>query len=71
MASRRKPPWASLPKHTPAPRRRQKAWWEYALMFLSAFIAGAVKGARYSYKRTPTGQRAAFAPPLRRRRHWW
>jgi hypothetical protein len=76
MPGRRKPPWASLPKYTPgqAPRRRQKAqkaWWEYALMFLSAFIAGAVKGARHGYKRTTDGKRAAFAPPLRRPRRWW
>jgi hypothetical protein len=75
MPGRRKPPWASLPKYTPeqAPRRRQqaqKAWWEYALTSLSTSIAGMVKGARRGYKRTVDGKRAAFAPPLQRRRLW-
>jgi hypothetical protein len=75
MRGRSKPPWASLPKYTPgqAPQRRRKprkVWWEYAIMGLAALIAGVVKGSRYSYKRTPDGRRAAFAPPLRRRRPW-
>jgi hypothetical protein len=71
MHGRRKPPWASLPKRTPAPHRRQKAWWEYALTFIAAVLAGVVKGGRHAYKRTPTGELAAFAPPLQRRRRWW
>jgi hypothetical protein len=71
MRGRRTPPWASLPKRTPAPRRRQSAWWEYALTCIAAVLTGMVKGAAQASKRTPTGERAAFAPPLRRRRCWW
>ena len=63
MHGRRKPPWASLPKRTPAPRRRQKAWWEYALTFIAAVLTGMIKGGLKASKRGP------FAP-LRRRRPW-
>jgi hypothetical protein len=65
MPGRRKPLWASLPKPTPAPRRRQKAWWEYALTFIAAVLTGMIKGGLAASKRGP------FTPPLRRRRRWW
>jgi hypothetical protein len=71
MRGRQNPLWASLPKRTPAPPRRQRAWWESALTFIAAPLAGMVKGGLKASKRTPTGERAAFAAPLRRRRRWW
>jgi hypothetical protein len=76
MPSRRKPPWASLPKYTPgqAPRRRQKAqkaWWEYALMFVAAFMVGTFKGVVQYSPRAADGKRIWGTGPIRRRRRWW
>jgi hypothetical protein len=62
MNRRRKQPQKYSPKRTPGRRRRQKAWWEYALMILFALIAGMIKGMR-----TPPDDVKSKAAKSRRR----